>query len=383
MRATRPLLASALTLALLPTAAAAALPDHFESPPVHPIELSPSGDLLFAVHTADHHLVVFDVSGPVPIRIAEIPVGLEPVTVRARTEDEVWVVNHLSDSISVVDVPSGRIVRTLLVGDEPTDVEFAGTPVRAFVCLSQEDRIEVIDPTDPEGTRPSIPLQGSDPRSLALSPDGGSLYVSIHDSGNETTVIPFATVEALGGPPAPDPPLAAGLPAPPRVALVVRHDRSSWLDEAGGNWDAAVGYTLLDQDLIEIDVDTRSVAGAFTGVGTTLFNVGVHPLTGSLVVTNQEAFNEIRFEPKLKGVFAQNRVTLIDPTGGSVAPRHLNEHITPGVPSGPALRDQSLSLPLKSDVTNNRESGETARPEIASGCLGNSRIASLRTWFQK
>jgi YVTN family beta-propeller protein len=232
MRASRHLLASALlALGLHAPMAFAALPDHFESPPVHPIELSPSGNLLFAVHTADHHLVVFDVSGAVPVRVAEVPVGLEPVTVRARNEDEVWVVNHLSDSISVVDVPTGRIVRTLLVGDEPTDLAFAGVPERAFVCLSQEDRILVIDPAAPEGSRPSIPLQGSDPRSLALSPDGNTLYVTIHDSGNETTAIPFATVEALGGPPAPDPPTKRGATGTPywvTPCSIETSSRSTW-----------------------------------------------------------------------------------------------------------------------------------------------------------
>ena len=35
---------------------------------------------------------------------ASVPVGMEPVAVAARTNDEVWVVNHLSDSISIVDV---------------------------------------------------------------------------------------------------------------------------------------------------------------------------------------------------------------------------------------------------------------------------------------
>ena len=33
-----------------------------------------------------------------------VPVGLEPVAVAARTDGEVWVVNHLSDSVSIVDV---------------------------------------------------------------------------------------------------------------------------------------------------------------------------------------------------------------------------------------------------------------------------------------
>ena len=72
-----------------------------------------------------------------------MPVGLEPVAVAARTNTEVWVVNHLSDSVSIVDVGATppRVVRTLLVGDEPRDIVFAGRPrrrhfTRAFITTA-------------------------------------------------------------------------------------------------------------------------------------------------------------------------------------------------------------------------------------------------------
>ena len=39
-----------------------------------------------------------------PVHTASVPVGLEPVAVAARSDAEVWVVNHLSDSVSIVDV---------------------------------------------------------------------------------------------------------------------------------------------------------------------------------------------------------------------------------------------------------------------------------------
>ena len=65
-------------------------------------------------------------------------VGLEPVAVAERNANEVWVVNHLSDSVSVVRLDgTPRVLRTLLVGDEPRDVVFAGTNRnRAFVTAA-------------------------------------------------------------------------------------------------------------------------------------------------------------------------------------------------------------------------------------------------------
>ena len=108
---------------------------NFESSHVNPIDLTPSGSHLVAVNTPDALLEVFTVApdGSL-VPEAPIPVGLEPVTVVARTDDEVWVVNNLSDTVSIVDLALGATVKTLSVGDEPTDVVFAAG--KAFVTAS-------------------------------------------------------------------------------------------------------------------------------------------------------------------------------------------------------------------------------------------------------
>src|SRR5262245_46015467 len=74
----------------------------FESVPVRPLALSSDGTRLYAVNTPDAHLEIFDVSSGSPVHLASVPVGLEPVAVSLRTDGEAWVVNHVSDSISVV-----------------------------------------------------------------------------------------------------------------------------------------------------------------------------------------------------------------------------------------------------------------------------------------
>ena len=286
---------------------------HFESGPVHPVEISPSVTRLFVAHTADHRLVVFQTNADPLHKIAEVMVGLEPVTVRARSENEVWVVNHVSDDISIVDVLGARVVRTLLVGDEPTDVVFAGD--RAFVCVSRENKLRVYDLLDLNQPPTDIALAMSQPRSLALSPDHSTVYVCALDSGNHTTLVPADTVQAHGGLPSPNPPMNPELAAAPRVGLIVRHDGVHWLDEIGREWDAYLPYTLLDNDVIAVDAASLAVVASYHGVGTTLFNIAVHP-SGALYVTNQEAINQTRFEPNVRGKFVQNRVTVIDPLTG-------------------------------------------------------------------
>ena len=69
--------------------------------------------------------------------------------VAAPSNGEVWVVNHLSDSISIVDVSSTppRVVRTLLVGDEPRDIVFAGSGhSRAFITTAHRGQNSPINP---------------------------------------------------------------------------------------------------------------------------------------------------------------------------------------------------------------------------------------------
>src|SRR5690348_7822462 len=100
----------------------------FESGQVRPLAMSPDGTHLFAVNTPDDRLEIFDLTSGDPVHAGSVAVGLEPVAVAARSDGEVWVVNHLSDSVSIVDVASSppRVTATLLVGDEPRDIVFAG-----------------------------------------------------------------------------------------------------------------------------------------------------------------------------------------------------------------------------------------------------------------
>jgi YVTN family beta-propeller protein len=130
-----------LTLLILSSSHAGAQTSfvEFESGHVRPITMSPNGLKLFAVNTPDNTLEIFDVGVGGLTFAASVPVGMEPVAVAARTNDEIWVVNHLSDSISVVDVSGAvpLVTRTLLVGDEPRDIVFAGPGGnRAFITTA-------------------------------------------------------------------------------------------------------------------------------------------------------------------------------------------------------------------------------------------------------
>ena len=89
---------------------------NFESGHVRPLALSPGGDRLFALNTPDNRLAIYTIGASGLSLAAEVPVGLEPVAAAARTnlagQTEVWVVNHLSDSVSVVEIDPSDVTRS-------------------------------------------------------------------------------------------------------------------------------------------------------------------------------------------------------------------------------------------------------------------------------
>src|SRR5690349_12513616 len=97
---------------------------NFETEPVRPLALSDDGRYLYALNTADDRLEIFDARGDGLRSVGETTVGLRPVAIALRG-GEAWVVNHLSDSVSIVDIRDPmrpRVMRTLQVGDEPRGI---------------------------------------------------------------------------------------------------------------------------------------------------------------------------------------------------------------------------------------------------------------------
>jgi YVTN family beta-propeller protein len=300
---------------------------HFEGRQTHPVGLTPDRTRLLALNTPDARLSVFDVSNPAnpePVLFAEIPVGLEPVSLRARTDDEVWVINEVSDSVSIVSLSRRAVIETLDCPDEPADVAFAQG--RAFISCARNNLIRVFD-ADTRAVLPIINLQGLNPRALAADPSGLRLFVAFHLSGNGTTVLPVGFA-----PPQPDP-TNTNLPPPPPAALIV---------PAG---DPGIGYTVLDRDVAEISVNTRRVQRYYPGVGTILFDLALRPGANELWVANTEALNLVRFEPNLRGHFVDNRVTRLTLGTTVVTPFDLNPGTDYGQLPNPAVQARALAQP--------------------------------------
>ena len=158
----RLLFVHSLSVVLLLTANHQARADFvtFETGPVRPLAVSSDGSELYATNIPDGELEIFDVTAVGLVKTASVQVGLEPCAVAVASDGRVWVVNHLSDSVSIVDLAAGGVVETLATDDEPCDVLFAGTPERAFVSCSQANSILVFDPSRLDGPPDRITIEG-------------------------------------------------------------------------------------------------------------------------------------------------------------------------------------------------------------------------------
>jgi len=337
---------------------------NWEDPHVHPLERTPDGSRLLAVNTPDARLMVFDLASGQPVHAFDVPVGLDPVSVRARTSSEAWVVNHISDSVSVVDLATGNVIASLRTDDEPCDVVFAGAPQRAYVSCSQSNTVLVFDPANLAGAPTRLNIDGEDPRALAVSPDGSKVYVAIFTSGNSSTILgggstmtngfPPNVVSHPAGPyagqnPPPnsanpggfDPPRNPVNPPAPAVGLIVKKNAAGqWRDDFTGNWTSLVsganaglsgrpvGWDLVDKDIAIVDTS----AGNAITYARRLMNIGmalaVHPVSGEITLVGTDATNELRFEPRLRGRFLRVLLARVQPVGPTtVSVVDLNPHL--------------------------------------------------------
>ena len=295
---------------------------NFEGALTSPIRLSPDGTRLFSVNNPNSTVSVFDVSSDPanPALLVEIPVGLEPVSVNPRTDDEVWVVNQESDSVSIVSVSQAAVTDTILVQDEPSDVVFAGS--YAFISVARSNLINVYSVTSHALVK-SIPVFGGGPRQLAVSVNGSTVYAAFALSGNATTGIP----ENIAPPP-PAPVNPALPPAPQQGIIVAATDPT---------WTAYVRWIMPDNDVVAISTSNLTISKYYSGVGTVNLGIAVQPSTGDLYVTNTDALNLIRFETNLNGHFVNNRISKITPSG-TVTAYDLNPTVKyTGVPDPGSL----------------------------------------------
>ena len=351
---------------------------NWETAPVHPIALSPDGTKLAVCNLPAARVEVFDVTSGAPVAFGSVPVGINPVTARFRTASELWVANFISDSISIVDVPTMQVVNTLSTSNGPLDIVFAGAPQRAYVSCGQPNLVQVYDPATLQVVT-NLTIDGNLPRAMDVSPDGTKVYAAIFQSGNASTII--GTGVSTGSPRAnpvnfpnapsggQNPPPNSGtnfLPAidpaltnpPPKVGLIVKKNSAArWMDDNNGDWTEYIrgsnaaftgrlpGWDMPDHDLAVINTSDSSISYA-SGLMNICMAVGVNPASGKICVVGTDALNNTRFQPDLAGIFVRVNLAQVDPSNLTAAISDLNPHLTYQASEVPEdQRNQSIGDP--------------------------------------
>jgi hypothetical protein len=198
----------------------------FEVDPVRPVATLGKSGLVLVANTNDDFLEVLEPHGQGVRKCGAVQVGMRPValavTSESRHDAEIWVVNHLSDSVSIVELDTddctGYVEQTLQVGDEPRDIVVTETSKhkpRVFVTTAHRGQhhpvdsartgadlvapagaksqsgladVFVFDPGAPTAPLGVVNLFTDTPRALAVG--NGVVYAAGFHTGNRTSVIP-------------------------------------------------------------------------------------------------------------------------------------------------------------------------------------------------
>lgn len=285
------------------------------SPQFRPVIVS--GEFVYLANTPNNTIDVLDKKSN---RIEhQIAVGIEPVGLAIRPDGkELWVANHVSDSVSIIDIqvdsPSRFVVLDTIQDfdpktkatrfDEPVGVVFADNH-KAYVSLSSENQIAVIDVHSREIIkRLRIPAQ--DPRGIVVR--NGRLYVIPFESNNQTQLSGGKKQDIDGD--------------------LVTFD--AWEHSIHNNNVLSIGHVVdiiknpkvPDRDLLVFDVANDQLIETVSGLGTLLYGITADS-QGTVYVAQTDARNDVngRAGTKKHGL-AQldnrpflNRVTRIENAG--------------------------------------------------------------------
>jgi YVTN family beta-propeller protein len=258
----------------------------WESPQSNPIALSPDGSRLFVAATTSDQVDVIDTA--TNTRVAQIPVGIEPVAIAVKPGgSQVWVSNHVSDSVSVIDTATLQVIETVqdidsngvTQFDEPVGIAFKEDGSRAYVALSSRNDIADVDTTT-YSVLGRVHVRAQDPRAIAVR--NGRLYVAPFESGNQSELS-----------------LCASLSDDTRPNQCTMDASDFGAFATNPNLPTEVKNIVVDDDLPDRDVfvydvstDPPTEIETVSGVGTLLYGLAVSA-AGEVFVAQTDARNAV------------------------------------------------------------------------------------------
>ena len=321
----------------------------FVSPHASPIAIN--NNLVFVTNTPADTVDVIDPQ--TRDVIARVDVGVDPVSIAMRPDGkEVWVSNHISDSISVIDTDESSLTFLNVIAtvqkfdtarkatsfDEPMGIAFASNE-KAYVALSSANQIAVIDVGSREVTK-RLTITAQDPREIVVR--GGKLYVIPFESNNQTQLSGGAAEDIDGD----------------LVTFdIFEHSiRNNSKLSLGHVVDVIKHPDMPDRDLYVFDTETDELIETVDTLGTLLYGMTVDS-QGRVFIAQTDARNDAngRAGTKKHGLAEMenraflNRITRVD-FGGSDAQEPRFFDLEPLPPQQPDPAD-ALATPYGIEIS--------------------------------
>jgi YVTN family beta-propeller protein len=343
------------------------IPDIEDSVPLasavgRPMLLSPHGQPIaidggrvFTVNTPSDTLDVIDLASQQLIQ--RIKVGVDPVSIAVRPDGrEVWVSNHVSDTVSVVDADETSPTYLTVIAtiqdldaaslstrfDEPIGIAFANNQ-KAYVALGPSNEIAIID-AQQYRVSGRLPIAAQDPRAIAVKND--RLYVVPFESNNQSQLSGCLPSKIDGD----------------RCTYDAVEHAFTNNNVLSLNYDADIvkNSELPDRDLFVFDTETDQLKEVVEGLGTLLYGLAVDQ-RDRVFITQTDARNTANGRAgtlkeglgELQNRAFLNRVTRIDcGDDGCAQPKFYD--LEPLPPINPEF-DSALATPYGLQVSEDSQ----------------------------
>ena len=240
---------------------------------------------LFVANTPSDTIDIINTKARKVVR--RISVGVDPVSVSVRPDGkEVWVANHISDSVSIIDNDRAsstylKVIATVqdfnkqnksTLFDEPVGIAFANNE-KAYIALSSENKIAVIDVATRQ-VKKHLEITAQDPRAITVR--NGRLYVIPFESNNKTQ-------------------LSGGYKVDGELVTFNAHEHSIANNNVlslGHVTDIVKHPRVPDRDLYVFDIKTDKLIKSIDTLGTLLYGLTVDS-KGNIFIAQTDARNDI------------------------------------------------------------------------------------------
>ena len=145
-----------------------------------PIAITTDDQFVWSVNPDNNSVSLFNVLNDANQKLAEVPVGVNPWCAAITPNNaKVYVTNQGSGTVSVINAATRAVIKTIVVGTEPFGCVLNPDGSRLYVANFSSESVSVINTaTDTVFSTIKLGLQGTKPRSLAVTADGTKVYVT-------------------------------------------------------------------------------------------------------------------------------------------------------------------------------------------------------------